>query len=195
MTGLSGSQLAGISLILLFFAVGLVVLGLVLLTGGGEALVRGATSIARIAGLTTAVIGLTVVAMGTSLPELVVSVIAAVRDQPDIAVGNIVGSNIFNIAIVLGVTALIVPLPVRGSVVRLEWPVMFVVSLLALVVSRDHLLDRAEGALFIVALVVFTGWVVRLARREVTARERVELAEEVEQLTLHPARGREPDAA
>jgi len=112
-------------------AVGLVLLGLVLLTAGGEALVRGATAIARLAGLTPAVIGLTVVAMGTSLPELVVSIIAAIRDQPDIAVGNIVGSNIFNIAIVLGVTALILPLPVRSGVVRLEWPVMFVVTLLA----------------------------------------------------------------
>ena len=172
-------------------AVGLVVLGLVLLTGGGESLVRGATAIARLAGLTPAVIGLTVVAMGTSLPELVVSVIAAIRDQPDIAVGNIVGSNIFNIAVVLGVTAVILPLPVRGSVVRLEWPVMFVVSLLALVVARDGLLDRAEGAFFVVVFVVFTAWVVRLARREVTAQEQRELAEEVEQRTLHPRRGRE----
>lgn len=172
-------------------AVGFVVLGLALLTGGGEALVRGATAIARLAGLTPAVIGLTVVAMGTSLPELVVSVIAAIRDQPDIAVGNIVGSNIFNIAVVLGVTALILPLPVRSSVVRMEWPVMFVVTLLAIVVSRDGLLDRVEAFFFLVAFVVFTAWVVRLARREVTSRERAELADSVEQRTLHPRRGRE----
>ena len=172
-------------------ALGLVVLGLVLLTGGAEALVRGAIAVARLAGLTPAVIGLTVVAMGTSLPELVVSIIAAVRDQPDIAVGNVVGSNIFNIAIVLGLTALIVPLPVRGSVVRLEWPVMFVVSVLAFVVSRDGLLDRPEGAFFVVAFVAFTAWVVRLARREVTAHEQRELAEQVEDRALPARRGRE----
>ncbi|HEX6058186.1 MAG TPA: calcium/sodium antiporter [Gemmatimonadaceae bacterium] len=175
----------------LAIALGYVVLGLALLTGGGEALVRGATAIARIAGLTPAVIGLTIVAMGTSLPELVVSVIAAVREQPDIAVGNVVGSNIFNIAVVLGVTALILPLPVRSGVVRLEWPVMFAVSVLALVFARDHLLDRAEGGFFLLSLVIFTAWVVRLARREVTARERAEYTEEVEQRTLHPRRGRE----
>lgn len=175
----------------LAIALGLVVVGLALLTGGGEALVRGATAIARLAGLTPAVIGLTVVAMGTSLPELVVSIIAAIRDQPDIAVGNVVGSNIFNIAVVLGVTALILPLPVRGGVVRLEWPVMFTVTVLVIVVSRDNLLDRAEGAFFVLALVVFTAWVVRLARREVTSRERAELAAEVEERTLHPRRGRE----
>ena len=172
-------------------AVGLVVLGLALLTGGGEALVRGATAVARLAGLTPAVIGLTVVAMGTSLPELVVSIIAAIRDQPDIAVGNVVGSNIFNIAVVLGVTALILPLPVRGGVVRLEWPVMLVVTLLAILVSRDGLLDRAEASFFLVALVVFTAWVVRLARREVTSRERAELADAVEHRTLRARRGRE----
>jgi cation:H+ antiporter len=169
----------------------LVALGLLLLTGGGEALVRGATSMAKLAGLTPAVIGLTVVAMGTSLPELVVSVIAAVRGQPDIAVGNIVGSNIFNIAVVLGVTALILPLPVRGGVVRLEWPVMLAVSLLLVVVVRDRLLDRAEGAFFLLLFAIFTAYVVHLARREVTAMERAELTEEVEQRSLHPRRGRE----
>src|SRR5688500_2752131 len=147
--------------------------------------------IARLAGLTPAVIGLTIVAMGTSLPELVVSVIAAVRDQPDIAVGNVVGSNIFNVAVVLGVTAMILPLPVRGGVVRLEWPVMFGVSLLAMVFAQDGLIARAEGAFFLVALVIFTAYVVHLARREVTAMERAELTEEVEQRSLHPRRGRE----
>ena len=98
----------------------LVAVGLGLLTFGGEALVRGAVAIARQAGLTPAVIGLTIVAMGTSLPELVVSVMASLGGQPDIAVGNVVGSNIFNIAGVLGVSALLIPLPILGNVVRLE---------------------------------------------------------------------------
>ena len=106
----------------------LVTLGLGLLAGGGEALVRGAVSIAKEVGLTPAVIGLTVVALGTSLPELVVSVIASLRGQPDIAVGNVVGSNIFNLAFTAGLCALLVTLPIHGNVVKLEWPVMFVAS-------------------------------------------------------------------
>ena len=81
----------------LITAVGLILGGLVLLAGGGEALVRGATAIARRAGVTPAVIGLTIVAAGTSLPELVVSVLAALGGEPELAVGNVVGSNIFNI--------------------------------------------------------------------------------------------------
>src|SRR5688572_7497807 len=105
---------SGHSLMDAFTALGLVILGLVLLAGGGEALVRGATTIAELAGVTPAVIGLTVVAIGTSLPELVVSLVAALQGQPDLAVANVVGSNIFNIAATLGLTALIIPLPVHG---------------------------------------------------------------------------------
>src|SRR5688572_33462428 len=92
-------------------AIGLIVIGLALLAGGGEALVRAATTIAEIAGVTPAVIGLTVVAMGTSLPELTVSLFSALNGQPDMAIGNVVGSNIFSLAVALGVTALVVPLP------------------------------------------------------------------------------------
>lgn len=82
-------------------AVGLVLVGLVLLAGGGEALVRAATTLAELAGLTPAVIGLTVVAIGTSLPELVVGLVSPNEDQPDLAVANVVGSNIFNITATL----------------------------------------------------------------------------------------------
>ena len=167
----------------------LVVSGLVLLAGGGEALVRGATAIAQLAGLPAAVIGLTIVAMGTSLPELVVSVMASLREQPDIAVANVVGSNIFNIAAALGVTALLLPLPVHGNAVKLEWPFMFLASCLCLVLSRDGLLDRAEGAFFVVSLVLFVAYTVRLARRDVQAVERAELEEAVDARTL-PRRGR-----
>src|SRR5688572_22754640 len=154
----------------------LVVGGLALLTGGGEALVRGATAIAQLAGLPAAVIGLTIVAMGTSLPELVVSVLASVQDRPDIAVGNVVGSNIFNVAAAIGLTALLLPLPVHGNAVRLEWPFMFLASGLCLLLVRDGVLDRAEGGFFVVALVAFIAYTVRLARREVDAGEQAELA-------------------
>src|SRR5687768_10197891 len=149
-----------------FTAIGLVLVGLALLAGGGEALVRAATTIAELAGVTPAVIGLTVVAIGTSLPELAVSLFAALEGTPDIAVANVVGSNIFNIAATLGLTALIIPLPVQGSV-RREWPVMFAASLLCLLVARDGRIERGEGMLFLIALVLFIAYVVRLARREV----------------------------
>jgi cation:H+ antiporter len=161
-------------------AVALVVFGLILLAGGGEALVRAATTIAEIAGVSPAVIGLTVVAIGTSLPELVVSLVAALRGEPDLAVANVVGSNIFNIAATLGLTALIIPLPVHGSAVRLEWPVMFVASLVCLLVSRGGVIDRVEGGILLVALVVFIAYTVHIARRDVGAAEARQLAEQVE---------------
>lgn len=157
----------------------IVVLGLSLLAGGGEVLVRAATTIAEIGGVSPAVIGLTVVAIGTSLPELVVSVLASVRGEPDLAVANVVGSNIFNIAATLGLTAMIIPLPVHGSAVRLEWPVMFVASLVTLVVARDGSIDRFEGGVMLVTLAVFVAYTIRLARR-VSGAEAKQLAEQVE---------------
>lgn len=166
----------------------LFVVGLVLLVGGGEALVRGATSLARAWGLPPAVIGLTVVAMGTSLPELAVGVLAAVRGQPDLAVGNVIGSNIFNVTGALGLTVLICTLPVRGSAVRLEWPVMFAASGAALLVLRDSHLDRVEAGVLLSALVLFTAYSVRIARREISGEEKQEFEAEVAD-RLETARG------
>lgn len=153
--------------------------GLGLLAGGGDILIRGAVSLARLAGLTTAVIGLTVVALGTSLPELVVSGLAALRGQPDIAVGNVIGSNIFNIAAILGVTAIVRPVPIHGTAVKSEWPIMVLASALGLLVMRDGLIDRFEGAFFVLGLVSFVAFSVWLARREVKAAEARDLAESV----------------
>jgi cation:H+ antiporter len=157
----------------------LVLAGLALLTVGGEALVRGATAIAQLAGLPTAVIGLTIVAMGTSLPELVVSVLAGVEGRADIAVGNVVGSNLFNVAAALGLTALVMPLPVHGNAVKLEWPFMFLASFQCLLLARDGTLDRLEGGFFVAALVLFVGYTVRLGRTEVGPAERAALADQV----------------
>lgn len=158
----------------------LVIAGLLLLAGGGEALVRAATTLAEIAGVSPAVIGLTVVAIGTSLPELVVSVMAATEGQPDLSVANVVGSNIFNVAATLGITALIIPLPVHGSAVRLEWPVMFSSAVLLLLVAYDGTLSRGEGAVFAVALFGFVAFTVRVARRSVSPAERIQFAANAE---------------
>lgn len=165
-------------------ALGLVLGGLILLAGGGEALVRGATAIARRAGVTPAVIGLTVVAAGTSLPELVVSMLAALGGEPEIAVGNVVGSNIFNILGVLGITAIVTRLPVRGSAVKYEWPFMFLVSCLVVLVAHDGEISRLEGAMMLAGFALFTGFMLRVARREVAAEERAALAMEVHQRTI-----------
>ena len=168
----------------LLAASGLCLLGLLLLAGGGELLVRGATAIARLAGVTPAVIGLTIVAVGTSVPELVVSLLAAAQGQPDIAVGNVVGSNIFNVVGVLGVTALVSALPVHGTAVRLEWPFMFVASCLVVLLARDGLIDRLEGGFMVTALVLFIAYMVWLGRREVAGSERAEFEEEVAWRTI-----------
>lgn len=173
-------------------AVTLVSIGLVLLAGGGEALVRAATTLAEIAGVTPAVIGLTVVAAGTSLPELVVSVVAAMENQPDIAVGNVVGSNIFNVAAALGVTAMVFPLPVHGNAVRLEWPVMFLASVMCLVVARDGVIGRLDGTIAVVALVAFIVYSVRIARRRITAPEMAELGDQVEDRDIDAPGSRTP---
>lgn len=165
-------------------AIGLVLLGLLVLAGGGELLVRGATALARLAGVTPAVIGLTVVAMGTSLPELVVSVTAALGGQPAIALGNVIGSNIFNVVGVLGITAVITVVPVTGSTVKLEWPVMALVSCLLPVIGRDGVVDRIEGGFLVMSLVAFTAYMVYLGRRQVAGQEEAQFAEEVERRTV-----------
>jgi cation:H+ antiporter len=161
-------------------AVAMVLIGLGFLAAGGEALVRAATTLAELAGVTPAVIGLTVVAIGTSLPELAVSLFAAAQGQPDLAVANVVGSNIFNVAATLGLTALIIPLPVHGSAVRLEWPVMFGASFLCLLLARDGAIDRLEGAFFLIGLVLFIAYTVYVTRTAVKASEARQIAEHVE---------------
>lgn len=168
----------------LFTAIGLILGGLLLLAGGGEALVRGATAIARHAGVSPAVIGLTIVAAGTSLPELVVSVLAALGGEPEIAVGNVVGSNIFNIVGALGITAMITSLPVHGSAVKYEWPFMFLVSCVVVLFARDGVLDRMEGGFMLLSFGLFTAFMVRLARRDVANQEQFQFAAEAARRTI-----------
>lgn len=145
-----------------------VLLGFALLVvAADKLLVPGAVGLARLLALTPAVIGLTVVALGTSMPELAVSSLAALDGSPDIAMGNVLGSNIMNVALVLGLTASIAPIAVRGSVVKLEWPFMFLASVLLFLLARDGLIDRVEGMGFIALLIGFTTLMIWLARRSV----------------------------
>jgi cation:H+ antiporter len=158
----------------------LVVGGLVLLVGGGEGLVRGATGIALLARVTPAVVGLTIVAAGTSMPEMVVSLQSALQGNAGIAVGNVVGSNSFNIGMILGLTALIQPLAIQGNTVRLEWPVMMLAAIALYVLGRDLVIDGAEGLFFLACLVAFTAYAVWIGRKAATAVEKQEYEEEEE---------------
>jgi len=164
-------------------AVGLIVLGLALLGAGGELLVRGGAAVARLARVTPAVIGLTIVAMGTSLPEMAVTFFARLSGRPDVAMGNVIGSNIFNVAAILGLASLFVVLRVHGNAVKLEWPFMFISSFLALLLARDGVVDRLEGGFFVISLFLFTVYSVRVARKEVRGKEAEEIKAEVEALT------------
>ncbi len=167
----------------MFEAIALVLLGLILLAGGGEALLRGAVGLATLLRLTPAVIGLTVVAAGTSVPELSVSLIAGLRGQPDIAVANAVGSNLFNIGFILGLCALVRPLAISGNTIRLEYPVLAIVTLMCLAVAQDGSINRLDGLLFISVYVAFTTYMVTLVRAQVSAEEKAEFGAEVAQIS------------
>ncbi len=142
----------------------LIAVGLAGLVAGGEALVRGASGLALLAKITPAVVGLTIVAAGTSTPELVVSIQSATRGNVGISIGNVVGSNIFNIGMILGVTAILIPLRIQGSTLRLEWPVMLLAALQLHLLSRDGILDRVEGSFLLAALIAFVAYVVWIGR-------------------------------
>ena len=127
--------------------------GLVALAAGGELLVRSSSRLATDLGVSRLFIGLTVVALGTSAPEAVVSVVAAVGGQSDLAMGNVVGSSIFNVLFILGLSAIIIPLTVSTQLVRLDVPVMIGVSLLCLVLGLDGSVGRWDGLLLLSLLV------------------------------------------
>lgn len=143
--------------------------GLVLLVIGAEWLVRGASRLAAAAGISPVVIGLTVVAFGTSSPELAVSVRGALVGQADVAVGNVVGSNGFNLLFILGVSAVAGALVVHERIVRLDVPLVIGATGLVWFLAQDGRLSRPEGVLLFALIVAYTGWLVRAARDEPAA--------------------------
>ncbi|NLX14604.1 MAG: calcium/sodium antiporter [Phycisphaerales bacterium] len=146
-------------------AILLVCLGLAILTAGAEVLVRGATGLARAIGLPSLIIGLTVVAYGTSAPELAVSVKSSFGGQADIALGNVLGSNTFNILFILGLSALIKPLKASAQLVRLDVPVMIGVSVLAWLMAANGTIGRAEGIILCLGAIAYTTLLVYLGKR------------------------------
>jgi len=151
------------STLLLFIA------GLVLLVVGAEWLVRGAARLAAAVGVSPLVIGLTIVAFGTSAPELAVSIRAALVGEADIAFGNVVGSNIFNILVILGLSAAITPLLVAQQLVRLDVPLMVGVTVLTVLFAQDANISRVEGVALFAGLIAYTAFLFIQSRRENSA--------------------------
>jgi cation:H+ antiporter len=139
--------------------------GLALLLISGKYLVESSVVIARRFNIPPGIIGLTIVAFGTSAPELLVSIQAAVHGYPDMAMGNVIGSNISNILLVLGLTALIFPLTLQRSSVIVDWPIMIFLTILLLLFLLDYRLSRFEGALFVSLLLLYILFSVRQSRR------------------------------
>jgi len=144
----------------------LIGLALVLLFIGAEALVRGSASLALRAGLNPLMVGLTIVAFGTSAPELFASVKAALSQQGDIAVGNVVGSNSFNIGVILGLAAVVCPIPVHRQVIKIDAPIALAVALLLPFLLLNHTVGRVEGLLLVGGIVAYTSMNIVLARRQ-----------------------------
>lgn len=163
----------------------MLMLGLATLTVGAELLVRGASKLAVSFGITPLVVGLTVVAYGTSTPELVVSVQSTLVGQPDVALGNVIGSNIFNVLFILGVSALIVPLRVSQQLIRVDVPLMIFLSMVVMILSIDGRIGRIDGALFTLGLIAYTVWAILKSRKEQAAI----VTESKPEFDIRPAKG------
>lgn len=144
---------------------GRIIIGLVLLILGGEFLVRGASTLARRVGISALVVGLTVVSAATSAPELAITVGAVLRDEPGLAVGNVVGSNIVNILFILGLSALILPLAVTRGLVRFDVPLMVAMSAGLLLLSLDGVIGAVDGLVLFSVVVAHTVWTITAGRR------------------------------
>ncbi|MEM1309155.1 MAG: calcium/sodium antiporter [Cyanobacteria bacterium P01_H01_bin.153] len=161
-----------------FLVVLSLLLGLVLLVAGAEGFVRGAAKLSAVIGLSPLVIGLTVVSYGTSAPELAVSLQASFQGQTEIALGNVIGSNIFNILMTLGIASLIVPLTVAQQLIRLDVPIMIGVTVLMLMFAIDGELGRIDGLVLLVGSVFYTAFLVYQSRKESDADIQAEYEQE-----------------
>lgn len=172
----------------MWYQIGLVVLGLTVLTVGADWLVRGASRIALALGISPLIVGLTVVAFGTSSPEMAVSVTSAYAGSNEIAVANVVGSNIFNVLFILGLSALAAPLVVHQQLVRMDVPIMLGASLLLYALAFDGLLGIWDSALLAALIVGYTVFLIADARRERNAAVIAEYSSGVQQASGGAAR-------
>ena len=157
---------------------GALVVGLVVLIIGADYLVRGSAQLARVMGLSPFAIGVTVVAFGTSAPELFASIGAALQDVPDLAIGNVVGSNIANILLILGVGGLIVPIGIHRRVRLVELPIMLGITIIAAVMLSDDQISRIEGIMLATGLIAYVVFIIRA--------HRVDIEHEGDEVASHP---------
>jgi len=150
----------------MFFTIATLCAGVGLLVWSADRFVDGSSSIAKNLRVPPMVIGLTIVSLGTSLPEMVVSGVAAFDGNRDLGIGNVLGSNIANIGLVLGITALIAPLMVRSLTLKREMPVLFLVTMVAFFLMSDGELSRSDGMLLIIAMVLVLLWITSVAMRD-----------------------------
>jgi len=173
----------------MFSQLAILVLGLIILILGGELLVRGSSSIALKAKISPLVVGLTIVAFGTSAPELLISIKAALAGSPDMTMGNVVGSNICNLALVLGLTALIGPIKVNADSIKIDWPVAIGSSLmLYFLLKARPKLDIWTGLLFLAVLTTYTLFIIVKSRRETKAQALQEGAMDLPERSKGPLR-------
>ncbi len=140
--------------------------GLIILVTGAEVMVRGASRLASTFGISALVIGLTVVAFGTSAPELAVSVQSALSGQADLALGNVIGSNVANILLILGIAALVAPLTVASQLVRFDVPLMIAASVAVYLMGMDGRLNWWDGFILVFSVIAYTTWLIRQSRHE-----------------------------
>lgn len=143
----------------------LLIVGLAVLILGGELLVRGASRIALRLKMSPLVVGVTIVAFGTSAPELLISIQAALAGSPDITMGNVIGSNICNLALVLGVTSLIAPIPVNSDSIKIDWPMTMGCSLLLYFLVQEGYVNDYEGIGFVLLLALYLFFIIRRSRK------------------------------
>ena len=150
----------------LLLSIAAVIGGFALLVWGADRFVHGAAATARNLGVSPLVIGLTIVGIGTSAPEILISIIASFDGNPALAVGNALGSNITNIALVLGLTALVTPLLVKSETLQREYPVMFMIMIISLLLCMDGELSRLDGTILLLGLVALILWMIKLGLRK-----------------------------
>ena len=170
----------------IFINVLLVPVGLAMLYFGAEWLVRGSVTIANKFRISQLVIGLTIVAFGTSTPELSVSILSAIEGMPDVVLGNVVGSNIANIGLILGIAALIRPLLVAKSTIKKEIPIMVGVSILLVLISIDGKISFEEGVAFVIGIILFTFFSYKSSKKEQTDIEDISTGLELAKKNVIP---------
>ncbi len=164
-----------------------IIIGFGLLIWGAERFVHGAAAIANNLGVPPLIIGLTIVGIGTSAPEILISIIAAYQGTPSLAVGNALGSNIANIALVLGTTAVVMPLVVKSETLRREYPIMFIVMLVSLLLVIDQHLGRIDGIILLAGLIAMILWMIQMGKKQKRDIMEKEFEDEIPHITTPKA--------